>query len=133
MNNDLIIENIHWFKVGIYLAVMMTPEEITEEGLTNVIPKRRGLRLRRITVNYLRHKRNEDKWIPARKPGVRQQRKRLALAVSYGVLTTLSCHTYKVGDDLYQQMAGGSIGLELTGAVARPFMLRYDKMYKNNV
>ena len=75
VNNDLIIENIHWFKVGIYLAVMMTPEEITEEGLTNVILKRRGLRLRRITVNYLRHKRNEDKWIPARKPGVRQQRK----------------------------------------------------------
>ena len=83
LNTDMIVENVNWSEVGKYLAVMMTPEEITEEGLTNVIPKRRGLRLRRITVNYLRHKRNEDKWIPARKPGVRQQRKMLALAVSY--------------------------------------------------
>ena len=30
-------------------------------------------------------------------------------------------------------MAGGSIELELTGAVASPFMLMYAVMYKNNV
>ena len=30
-------------------------------------------------------------------------------------------------------MAGGSIGLELTGAVARPFMLMYDDLYLKNV
>ena len=54
----------------------------------------------------------------------------LALAISYGVHTVISCHTYNVGDDIYHQQAGGSIGLELTGAVARPFMLRWDKLYK---
>ena len=91
------------------------------------------MRLRRITVNYLRHRRNADKWQPARKPGFRQQKKMLALAISYGVHTTLSCHTYKVADNMYQQMAGGSIGLELTGAVARPFMLMYDDLYKMSV
>ena len=42
------------------------------------------------------------------------------------------CHTYKVADDIYQQLAGGSIGLELTGAVSRPFMLRWDYLYKTN-
>ena len=31
---------------------------------------------------------------------------------------------------VYQQMAGGSIGLELTGAVSRTFMLRWDQLYK---
>ena len=30
-------------------------------------------------------------------------------------------------------MAGGSVGLELTGAVARPFMLRWDHLYKASV
>ena len=45
----------------------------------------------------------------------------------------MSSHTYKVADDTYQQMAGGSIGLELTGAVSRPFMLRWDHLYKANV
>ena len=94
MNSDMNIENINWFEVGKYLAVMMTNEEITEEGLESVIPKRRGVRLRNITINYLRQMQ--------RKPGARQKRKMLALAVGYGVLTTLSCHTYKVGGEVFQ-------------------------------
>ena len=126
------IENVNWFEVGKYLAVMMTPEDIIEEGLDNVIPKSRGMRLRKITVNYLRHKRNADKWLPVRRPGVRQKTRMLALAVGYGVYTAMSSHTYKVADNLYQQLAGGSNGLELTGAVSRPFMLRWDHLYKNN-
>ena len=112
---------------------MMSTEEITSEALDNVIPKRKGIRLRKITVNYLRHKKNTNMRSPARKPGVRQKRKMLALAVSFGVQTAMSCHTYKVGDDVFQQMAGGSIGLELTGAVSRPFMLRWDQLYKECV
>ena len=58
VNSDMCVENVNWFEVGKYLAVMMTPEEINEEGLEMVIPKRRGVRLRKITVNYLRHKIN---------------------------------------------------------------------------
>ena len=127
------IMNVNWHEVGKYLAVVMTPQDITAEGLVNVIPTRQGLRLRKITINYLKHKKNESKWRPARKPGVRQQKKMLALAISHGVYTTLSSHTYRVGDTMYQQMAGGSIGLELTGAVARPFMLMYDDQYLKNV
>ena len=57
----------------------------------------------------------------------------LALSVGFGIHTAISCHTYKVADDIYQQLAGGSIGLELTGAVSRPFMLRWDHMYKDTV
>ena len=101
VNSDMNVENVNWFEVGKYLAVMMTPEEIAEEGLDNVIPKRRGLRLRKITVNYLKQNKNADKWLPARRPGVRQKRTMLGLAVSYGVQTNMSCHTYKVADDLY--------------------------------
>ena len=51
VNTDMIVENVNWFEVGKYLAVVMTPEEIANEGLTTVIPKRRGVRLRRIAVN----------------------------------------------------------------------------------
>ena len=57
----------------------------------------------------------------------------LALVVAHSVQTAMSHHTYMVADDIYQQMAGGSIGLELTGAVARPFMLRWDCLYKTKV
>merc|ERR1711911_450856 len=36
---------------------------------------------------------------------------------------------YRVGDKTYQQAEGGPIGLELTGAVSRAFMWRWDRMY----
>ena len=71
LNSKMNVEDVNWFEVGKYLAVMMAPEEISREGLDNVIPKRRGIRLRRITVNYLRQKRNAGNWSQARRPGVR--------------------------------------------------------------
>ena len=69
------IENVNWLELGKYLAVMMTPEEILDECLENCIAKRRGIRLRKITVNYLRQKKNADKLLPARRPGVRQKKR----------------------------------------------------------
>ena len=78
---------VNWLEVGKYLAVMMNKEEIIEEGLEYVIPKREGIRLRNIAINYLRQKKNNSKWLPARRPGVRQKKKMLALAVGYGVYT----------------------------------------------
>ena len=111
----------------------MSRDEIEEEGLSHVIPKRRGIRLRRITIRYLQQKKNAGKWLPARKPGIRQQKNLLALAVSFGVQAVLSNHTYMVGDTMYHQSAGGPIGLELTGAVARPFMMKWDKLYLERV
>ena len=110
---------------------MMTEEEIETEGLRHVIPKRRQAvrRNRKITIRYLQQKKNQAKWLKARRPGARQQKRMLALAVSFGVKVVLSNHTYKVGDTVYHQTAGGPIGLELTGALSRPFMMRWDKQY----
>ena len=41
----------------------------------------------------------------------------------------MSSHAYTVGDDIFLQEDGGPIGLELTGALSRPFMMRWDKQY----
>ena len=57
----------------------------------------------------------------------------LALAISVGVMSVMSNHTYKVGDIIYQQTEGGAIGLVLTTAVNRPFMFRWDRMYLDRV
>ena len=48
INNNMIIDDVNWIEVGKYLAVMMSKEEIIEEGLSHVIPKREGVRLRNI-------------------------------------------------------------------------------------
>ena len=133
LSSTMDISNVDWAEVGKYLAVMMTQDEIEQEGLAFVIPKRRGVRLRKITINYLQLKKNKNKWLPARSPGVRQKRKMLALAVSHGVYTALSNHTYCLGDQIYLQVSGGPIGLQLTGAVSRAYMMRWDKQYLDKV
>ena len=60
-------------------------------------------------------------------------KKMLALTISIGVQQVLASHTYKVGDTVYLQTQGGPIGLELTGAVCRPFMMSWDKRYLKRV
>ena len=57
----------------------------------------------------------------------------LALAISVGVRLFMSNHTYMVGDDAYLQSEGNAIGLELTGAVSRPFMQKWDSDYVKKV
>ena len=129
----MVIENVDWRQVGLYLAVMVPPEEVDRLGLVNVVPKKKGRPGRPRTINYLQDKKNDQKWTVARKPGVRQQKKMLSLAISVGVRMVLANHTYKVGDVNYQQVRGGPIGLELTGAVSRPFMMRWDRLYLQKV
>ena len=51
------------------------------------------------------------------------------MAVSIGVQQVLANHTYTVGDTIYLQTQGGPIGLEITGAVCRPFMMSWDRRY----
>ena len=79
---------------------------------------------------YLSNKKNEENWTMGRAPGYRQKRKMLGLAVATGVEACMRNHLYRVGDKTYQQAEGGPIGLELTGAVSRAFMWRWDKLYK---
>ena len=62
-----------------------------------------------------------------------QKKKLLALAISVAVHFVMSNHTYRVGDNVYKQAAGGAIGLELTGAVSRPFIIRWDRLYLEKV
>ena len=130
LKSPMTVENVDWVAVARYKAVQVPQEEIYAEGLTLVIPKRKKtVRMRRIRVNYLRNKKSEDSWTVGRKAGNRQKKKMLALAISVGVETVMSGHTYMIGDVCYLQTEGGAIGLELTGAVSRPFMQKWDNLY----
>ena len=122
-NSKLRVDNVNWTELARYLAVVMTQREVYLEGLQHVIPKRRKRSARKVAIRYLRSGKGDEKWLPARKPGCRQQKKMLALAISKGVLACISSHTYRIGDTVYHQQEGGPIGLELTGAVSRPFMM----------
>ena len=132
-NSEEVIENADYFEIGKYLAVTLSKEEIDNEKLQHVIPQRKIETNRNITIAYLCNKKNEDQWCRARKPGHRQKKKMLALAVAEGVRVCMASHVYTIGDKLFLQLEGGPIGLELTGAVSRPFMLRWDRLYLERV
>ena len=62
-------------------------------------------------------------------PGKNQKKRMLGLAIAKGVQERMANHTYKVGDKTYLQQEGGQIGLELTGAVSRAFIWKWDKIF----
>ena len=95
LNSQMVVENVDWSAVARYIAVHVTQEEIDSEGLSLVIPKRKKKqRTRKITINYLRNKKNEESRTVARKPGSRQKKRMLALAIPVGVKMIMSGHTY---------------------------------------
>ena len=123
------VKGIDWYELGKYLAVMMSEEEIKKERIKTAIPKREGESRRKVTIAYLCNKQNDSKWQPTKPPSETQKKRMLAIAVAIGVRTCIENHTYKVGDRIFHQKAGGPIGLELTGAVSRAFMKRWDRLY----
>ena len=123
------IESVDWNELSRYLAVTLSKEEIEKEGLQHVLPKRKSNNNRKVSVAYLSNKKNTENWTTARTPGHRQKRKMIALAVTTGIKACMENHLYMVGDTTYLQNEGGPIGLELTGAVSRAFMWRWDKLY----
>ena len=127
------IENVNFNKVGKYLAVTLTKEEIAREGLEHVVARRKVETGRDISIAYLGNKINEDKWQRARAPRNRQKKKMVAIAVAEGVWACMSNHVYCIGDKVFLQQEGGPIGLELTGAVSRAFMRRWDRLYLKRV
>ena len=127
------IQDVDWKEVGKYLATALTKEEIEKEGLHHVIPKRKRETNRKITVAYLNDKKNAGKWSDARTPGHKQKKRMIGLTLAIGIQACMESHVYKVGDQTYLQKEGGPIGLELTGAVSRAFMWRWDRMYLERV
>lgn len=57
----------------------------------------------------------------------------IALALEYGVKTVMGNHTYRFNNETYLQSDGGPIGLELTGAISRVFMLHWDRLFMEKI
>ena len=135
INSNLEIENINLYEMTKYLRVFMSPEEIIKDDLENVLPKRAKKSRVKLTINCLKSDKDDHiKWIPAvNSPNEQQKKKIIANVLCIGVELVMSKHCYQVGNDTYLQEDRGSIGLELTGALHRPFMMYYDKLYKQEV
>ena len=62
-----------------------------------------------------------------RRPNHEEERKMVALALKKGIQAVMKNHLYQSGGRVYKQTEGGPIGLQVTGAVARAFMIWWDQ------
>ena len=135
LTSDMNIE-VDLNELGLYLALILNKEEIQAYGIETFVAKwkkeGKGGRKPGITTAEVRNEKRmtEEKskfYQPTEIPNDEQKRKMIAIALKYGVKTVMENHVYKFNGDLFLQNDGGPIGLELTGAVARIFMLHWDR------
>ena len=120
-------------ELSLYLALVAEAQEISEYGLQPVVKRwkneGRGRRPGITTAEVMggRTQRNDSKFLPAeRKPNPEEERRMIALALKKGVQAVMKNHLYKIDNKVYQQSDGGPIGLQVTGAIARAFMIWWD-------
>ena len=128
-------------ELGLYIALVSNRERIESLGLTDVTStwKNEGSRGQRPGITTaevmggMKAKSkslfNKPEWSPSKK----QRKQMIALALEYGISTVMSNHTYQFDGEVFMQKDGGPIGLELTGAVARVFMLSWDRRFLTRV
>ena len=108
------------------MCVVLSPKEIEDLGLTDVLPRRTKVLMRKPTTNCL----DGRKWVQATdRPDDQQRKLMLALAVSEGVRAVVGNHTYMVGDDIYLQTTGSPIGLDISSPISRAVMMFFDRQF----
>ena len=131
------VKGVNTEEVALYLACSMSQEEIDQEGLTDVVHRRRsnkgsrpGLTCKAITGGP--KIRGEDKsWLPPQKEPTSQQRKHmLGCLVKCTVKLVMKNHFYSFNNKIRKQKKGGAIGNLLTEKLAKLLMKRFDRKFK---
>ena len=132
LNSELELDNFDWWEASKYIFVTTSPEEIQKYGLENVIPRRTKKSRVKLTVNCLK-KVDDSEWIRADTPTDDQVKTMIGLVVCAGVEVTFKNHMYLTGDQIKLQAEGAPIGVELSCALHRPVMMRWDKLFLSDV
>ena len=128
MKTEVVVEQVNWEELGVYLATTHSQREIDERGLGNVVPRwrhrpqgggnRPGITGTR-AIQGRKDEEEEQSWLrPQRQPTDGEKKQMWAAAVVAGVLGVMSNHTYRYNKQTRKQLDGGSIGNVLTGEVA---------------
>ena len=118
-------------QLGLYLLLVLGKKELKKQGLALVCPTRKataGTECGITTAEVMGGPDCESKHNPAkRRPTAGQRRKMISLALDAGIIAVMTHHVYSYNDKTRLQTERGPIGLELSGAVARVFMLLWDR------
>ena len=141
LESDLKVE-VDRKELGLYLAILFQGrrEELETLGLDSVVPKRRHPRARAVLISteeVLNRKESGEtvsKFLDAeRQPSEAEVRLMFSLALKELVRVCMKSHTYSVGADGRLQSGGGPIGLKLSGAAGKVFMVNWCKKFKEKM
>ena len=105
MNTKIMIEGIDWIEAALYLLISYEVQELEDEGLMQVVHRRRhsagqkqGITSARVMNGLDKDSNGEEKsWLnPIRPPDQEEKRKMLALTIVAGVMSVMNNHTYRV-------------------------------------
>ena len=132
------IQGVNWEEACKYLAILLTPEEIESHGLKEVIHQRKHKRGRPpgITTPEVRQRvhqtaKEEDSIFkkPSRSLSKQEEKEVMAKCLELMILATMNNHTYTFDNSIRLQAKGGAIGLKVTQALARLYMLWWDREF----
>ena len=128
MRSDLVIE-VDGKELGLYLAIVYQSrrQELVALGLDQVVQKRKHPRAKTIQITtdeVLARGQGESKfWDQEREPTLQEKKLMLSLALEEAILVAMGHHTYSLADQTRLQGRGGPIGLKLSGAIAKVYMI----------
>ena len=129
-------------ELGLYLAVAYQDRrgELEALGLAEVVQKRKFPRARKVTVTtkeFLERGGDgaaESRFNPPERQATEAETKQMfALALKVAVKACLENHCYSLGTDWKRQAGGGAIGLKLTGAIAKVFMVWWCRRFGQTI
>ena len=131
MESDMVLKNLKWLDIALYLKYHMDPDFMDVVGLSDVVPRRKYDRRPPIfecSGSNLDKAVRFEPWIfPEVVPGEEVVRRMFCIAVGIMVKKTMALHDFVIDGRMFRQNKGGSIGLDLTGVVSDIFMCRWDK------
>ena len=132
------ISDLKWNNITIkqlirYVSVCCDRKLIESDDLGNVIP----IPKTKTTLNSLtnpskktREQNGDNQFNPTvRNPTESEVKKIIGHAVSAGIDVCMKNHYYRINGDIRCQAEGGAIGSELSGEVARNFIINWDKKF----
>ena len=135
MKTEVVVEQVNWAELGVYLATTYSQQELDEKGLSRVVPRwrhrpqgggnRPGITgTRAIQGKKEEEEEEEQSWLrPQQIPSEEEKRRMWTAAVVAGVLGVMNNHTYRYNKKTRRQLDGGSIGSVLTGEEADVVMV----------
>ena len=132
LESEVKIDGVDDEELGLYLSLHRTEEQLREKGVLAFCPKRRNKRGAppRITASGVKVKKEErfQPWIrPMERPDERSRRVMLREAMVIVLTVIMKNHVYNLNNILRRQKEGGAIGMDITGELAKVFMVWWDK------